>query len=118
MAANDVIAVYDLEYTSWEGAHQRDWSGPGEHMEIVQIGAVKLDGGKELKEIGGFEILVRPSINPRLSDYFTGLTGIEQADIDGNGRILNSDVNPVLDAIVSLTVPKPTGHTCGPRCPS
>lgn len=79
------IVVFDLEWTAWEGSKARDWSGPGEEMEIVQIGAVKLDGACGLAETGGFEVLVRPHINPGLSDYFTGLTGITQAMVERDG---------------------------------
>ena len=70
-----VIAVFDLEWTTWEGAQARNWSGPGEEREIVEIGAVKLDGRNSLREISAFDMLVRPRLNPLLSDYFTGLTG-------------------------------------------
>ncbi len=79
------IVVFDLEWTAWEGSKARDWGGPGEEMEIVQFGAVKLDGACGLAETGGFEALVRPRINPGLSDYFTGLTGITQAMVEQDG---------------------------------
>lgn len=77
------VVVYDLEYTTWEGAQARRWSGPGEHREIVQIGAVKLDD--DWQEIAAMELLVRPQINPTLSDYFIALTGISQAEVDRSG---------------------------------
>lgn len=79
------IVVFDLEWTAWEGSQTRDWSGPGEELEIVQIGAVRLDGANGLAETGGFETLTRPRINPQLSDYFTALTGITQARVDQSG---------------------------------
>lgn len=75
--------VYDLEYTTWEGARDRDWSGPGEHREIVQIGALKVDG--DFRERACLNLLVRPRINPGLSPYFTGLTGITQHQVDSQG---------------------------------
>lgn len=101
------VVVFDLEWTAWEGSQARGWNGPGEHMEIVQIGAVKLDGGLGLKETGGFETLVRPCINPDLSDYFTALTGITPAMVERNGvgfpaalkdfhRFVGSDTDMVL----------------------
>jgi len=34
LPAGDFI-VADLEYPSWEGAHARNWGGPGEFREIV-----------------------------------------------------------------------------------
>jgi inhibitor of KinA sporulation pathway (predicted exonuclease) len=90
-----IVAVFDLEWTTWEGAQARNWSGPGEEREIVEIGAVKLDGGDGLREIAAFEILVRPRINPALSAYFTGLTGITQAMVDTCGR-------PFADALAAF----------------
>ena len=77
--------VFDLEWTSWEGAAERNWAGPGEFREVVQIGAVSLAVGS-LEETGTFEILIRPVLNPILSGYFAALTGIKQADVDGHGR--------------------------------
>lgn len=77
------FVVYDLEYTSWEGARERRWSGPDEYREIVQIGAVCLDEG--FCEVAALEILVKPRRNPRLSDYFTQLTGITQARLEAEG---------------------------------
>ena len=35
------IVLLDTEYTTWEGAQDRNWSGLNEHREIVQIGAIK-----------------------------------------------------------------------------
>ena len=87
--------VFDLEWTSWEGAAERNWAGPGEFREIVQIGAVCLAAGS-LEETGAFEILIRPVLNPRLSAYFDRLTGIKQADVDGHGR-------PFADAMAAFT---------------
>jgi inhibitor of KinA sporulation pathway (predicted exonuclease) len=71
--------VYDLEYTTWEGARDRGWSGPGEHREVVQLGAVRLDGGAELS------LLVKPRLNPVLSDYFIELTGITRERVEAGG---------------------------------
>jgi inhibitor of KinA sporulation pathway (predicted exonuclease) len=76
--------VYDLEYTSWPGSWERGWSAPGEHREIVQIGAVRVDAA--FRELDCLCLLVRPRINPELSDYFMRLTGIGQADVERLGR--------------------------------
>lgn len=54
---------------------ERAWKGPGEHKEIVQIGAVVLDAAT-LEERRAFAVLVRPVKNPVLSDYFVELTRI------------------------------------------
>jgi len=79
------VVVFDLEWTAWEGSHENGWSAPGEEMEIVQIGAVRLNGADRLAETAQFSALVRPRINPALSAYFTGLTGITQAMVDADG---------------------------------
>jgi len=77
------VVVYDLEYTAWDGSVARNWSGPGEHREIVQIGAVILDADDGLRETGEFETLVKPRRNPVISDYLVKLTGISaQAVLD------------------------------------
>lgn len=75
------FVVADLEYTSWDGAPARDWGGPGEFREIVQIGAVKVAQNGGLRETDALMILVCPTLNPVLSDYFIELTGITNADI-------------------------------------
>jgi len=82
---HDLIGVLDVEWTSWEGARQRRWRGPGEEMEIVQIGAVALTDDAALAETAALDVLVTPRINPRLSDYFVRLTGITQARLDDEG---------------------------------
>jgi inhibitor of KinA sporulation pathway (predicted exonuclease) len=73
--------VFDLEFTAWTGSMASRWSRDGEHTEVVQIGAVKLDA-ESLKITGEFECLVRPRVNPRLSQYLTDLTGITNAMLD------------------------------------
>lgn len=78
-----MIVIFDMEWTSWPGSQARDWSGPGEHPEIIQIGAVRLDA--DLREIAIFDRLVKPRINPILSDFIIGLTGITQDRIDRDG---------------------------------
>ncbi|MFQ5619525.1 MAG: exonuclease domain-containing protein [Rhodospirillales bacterium] len=77
--------IFDLEFTAWEGSAARGWSGAGEYREIVQIGAVRVDGGNALAEVGRFKTYVRPVRNPVLSGYFVSLTGITQADVDRHG---------------------------------
>ncbi|GHJ32842.1 hypothetical protein TPA0910_72750 [Streptomyces hygroscopicus subsp. sporocinereus] len=80
--------VFDLEFTSWPGALERDWSGPGQLREIVQIGALRISVGHSADAhcvVEEFEALVRPVVNPRLSPYFTELTGIDQETVDREG---------------------------------
>jgi len=78
------IVVFDLECTTWEGAAARGWSGPGEHRELVQIGAALVETDN-FTELSLLKTLVRPSINPVLSDYFTNLTHITQEEVDEKG---------------------------------
>ena len=85
MIEGNQIVVFDMEYTAWEGSVQRDWSGPDEYREIVQIGAVKLDVRRGLEEVDSFEVMIRPRINSQLSDYFINLTGITQDRADREG---------------------------------
>lgn len=63
---------------------QSRWTRPGEYTEVVQIGAVKLDA-ESLKEVDCFEILVKPRINPVLSDYLVSLTGITNEALAARG---------------------------------
>jgi inhibitor of KinA sporulation pathway (predicted exonuclease) len=76
--------VFDLEFTAWEGSMESRWTRPGELTEVVQIGAVKLDAAS-LAEIDSFNMLVRPRVNPVLSDYLTELTGITNAAVAERG---------------------------------
>ncbi|KOG52583.1 exonuclease [Streptomyces griseoflavus] len=76
--------VFDLEFTSWPGSLEQDWSAPGQLREIVQIGALRLNDDCSVVE--EYEALVRPVASPRLSRYFTELTGITQEDVDQRGR--------------------------------
>ncbi len=78
--ARHPITVFDLEFTAWEGSMARRWLAPGEFTEVVQIGAVKLDP-QSCAELESFDVLVKPRLNPVLSDYLVRLTGVSNADI-------------------------------------
>ena len=84
-SSTDVLVVWDTEFTAWPGSQERGWTGPGEHRELVQIGAVALAATAEFKEIATFERVIQPTINPRLSPYFMELTGISQERVDCDG---------------------------------
>lgn len=80
------IIIFDTEFTAWEGSAQRNWSLDWEHREIIQIAAVKVDlnlSGAQV--VSSFNTLVKPVINPSLSDYIIQLTGIEQNVLDNMG---------------------------------
>ncbi|MFE3215769.1 3'-5' exonuclease [Streptomyces antimycoticus] len=82
------FVVFDLEFTSWSGSLERDWSEPGQLREIVQIGALRISTGHSADDhsvVEEYEALVRPVVNPRLSPFFTGLTGIDQETVDREG---------------------------------
>ena len=79
VSANSVEAmnliVVDLEATCW------DTSRPRNQMEIIEIGAVRLDAS--LTIVDEFACFVRPVVEPKLSQFCTALTTIQQADVDG-----------------------------------
>jgi inhibitor of KinA sporulation pathway (predicted exonuclease) len=79
-----LVVVFDLEFTAWEGSMESRWTRPGELTEVVQIGAVKLDA-ISLKEVDAFEMLVKPRVNPVLSDYLVALTGIDNKQLGVRG---------------------------------
>lgn len=82
-----IIIILDTEYTAWEGSAERDWSGPNEYKEIIEIGAVKVET-KNFQEIETLQIFVKPRKNPELSDYIKKFTGISQSNIDTEGKDL------------------------------
>lgn len=83
-ATNKQVIIFDTEFTTWEGAMARKWSGSNEHREIVQIAAQKIDLETETV-LDAFSCLVKPHINPVLSNYFSNLTGITQLHVEREG---------------------------------
>jgi len=69
------IVIYDTEFTTWEGAMERGWSGENEHRELVQIAAQRINLQTQVV-VGSFEVLVQPVVNPQLSEYFIDLTHV------------------------------------------
>lgn len=67
--------LFDIEATCWDGYHSNGI------QEIIELGALSYDRFGE--ENGTFLHLVRPEINPRLSQFCRELTGITQQDVDG-----------------------------------
>lgn len=89
--------LFDLEYTAWEGSMANRWLKPGEFREVVQIGAVKVDG-ISFETIAEFEVLVCPRINKTLSPYFENLTGITNAAVAARGI----DVGEAYDRFIAF----------------
>ena len=69
--------VVDLEATCSD-----DETVPRHQMEVIEIGAVMVDGAT-LEPIGEFQSFVRPVRHPQLTPFCRSLTSIEQADVDG-----------------------------------
>lgn len=78
------VVIFDTEFTTWEGAMERKWSGENEHRELVQLAAQKINL-QDNQVIGSFEMLVKPHINPKLSEYFIDLTHVTQEQVDTDG---------------------------------
>ncbi len=66
--------IYDLEATCWD-----DGSADKE-MEIIEIGAYRINDFGEVR--GKFSRFVRPVLNPTLSEFCLGLTGIRQVEVN------------------------------------
>ncbi len=94
----EIVVVFDTEYTTWEGAMERSWSGENEHRELVQIAAQKINL-QTAEVVDSFERFVIPRINCDLSDYFTELTHIMQQDIEEKGI----DFRVMLDDFLAWT---------------
>jgi len=74
--------IFDLEATCWADKEKQRHSS-----EIIEIGAVRVLGSPP-ERADTFNLLVRPVLNPVLSEYCTRLTGIEQKDVDG-GKVFH-----------------------------
>lgn len=81
---HEEAVLYDLEFTAWPGTLERIWSGKDEYREIIRIGAIRIDLDS-LQEVEVLDVLVKPSINPVLSDYCIELTGITDVQIQAEG---------------------------------
>jgi inhibitor of KinA sporulation pathway (predicted exonuclease) len=95
--------VFDLEFTAWTGSMASRWSRDGEHTEVVQIGAVKLDA-ETLKLTDDFECLVQPRVNPVLSRYLIELTGITNERLAANAVDFITAYRSFLDFVGSAPV--------------
>jgi len=85
VALPHTFIVFDLEYTSWPGAMERGWEAIGKFPEIVHIGAVLVGPDRAVDTAPVFDQLVKPRLEPVLSDYFKQLTAISQESVDRHG---------------------------------
>ena len=76
--------IFDLEFTAWEGSVAHRWSRPGEFTELVQIGALLVDA-RSFAVVREMDLLVKPRLNPVLSEYLVKLTGITNAELAARG---------------------------------
>jgi inhibitor of KinA sporulation pathway (predicted exonuclease) len=99
------VVILDLEYTSWKGSMERNWSVDWEFREIVQIGAVrvKVESDTFINE-ETFERLVKPVRNPRLSDHFSTLTGITDALVSEKGRCFTDALGDFIEFVQSSQI--------------
>jgi inhibitor of KinA sporulation pathway (predicted exonuclease) len=98
------VVVFDTEFTAWAGSMHRRWSGPGEHKEIVQIGAVVLDAAS-LEERRAYSVLIRPVRNPVLSDYFVTLTRITNERLTREGTDFATGLAAFVEVIADRSAP-------------
>lgn len=78
--------IYDTEFTAWPGSKEHNWSREGEAREIIQLAAIKVAiEDKQLVNVASLNVLVKPTINPVLSDYIQQLTGIKQSVLEDHG---------------------------------
>lgn len=85
--------IFDCEYLTATGAMRRYWAGPTDPDPLVaQIGAVNLSLDGDYKLLGSLKLYIQPKDrfgrNPGLDPFFTGLTGIDQAEMDKNAMPL------------------------------
>lgn len=79
------VTLFDLEVTSWPGAFEHGWREVNQHREVIEIGAIILDVSDNYREVDAFTRVVKPTLNPVLSDYIIDLIGITQHTVDAEG---------------------------------
>ena len=78
------LVIFDLEFTAWPNSMAGHWLTPGQFKEVVQFGALRLEL-ENLAVTATFDCLVKPRINPVLSEYFERLTGITNVRLAKEG---------------------------------
>lgn len=90
------IIIFDTEYTTWEGAMERGWSGPNEYRELVQLSAARVRLADK-QVVDTLSLYFKPVLNPVVSTYFSDLTGIDQATIDVKGVLCEEGIQQFLE---------------------
>mgnify|MGYP001633656452 CR=1 FL=1 len=85
------FVVMDLE---WNGAYCRQTRGY--FNEIIEIGAVRLDGG--LRPDGEFHAVIRPQVSSELSSIVRDLTSITPEELEELLPTLDSGMIPKMTA--------------------
>lgn len=101
--------LIDLEFTCWEDSLRTRWADPAHPAEVIEIGLAAYRADTRAVT-GSFASLVRPRVNPALSNYCRELLHIAQREIDAA-----EELPVVLGALEGwLRVqPAPTLPTCG-----
>ena len=73
--------LIDLEFTCWEDSVRTGWADPAHPAEIIEIGLAAFRVATRAVH-GSFTTLVRPRVNPVLSEYCCELLHIPQREID------------------------------------
>lgn len=86
IAALPQVVLIDCEFTCWEESVRTEWGDPQRPPELIEIALVEYL--PQDNRVGrSFEAVVRPRINPVLSDYCVRLTHISQAEVDRAARL-------------------------------
>ena len=76
-----IIVLIDAEFTCWEGSLASGWSDPAYPAEMIEIGMIAYDASTHT-ESAEFSSLVKPRVNPVLSDYCLTILPIRQTEVD------------------------------------
>jgi inhibitor of KinA sporulation pathway (predicted exonuclease) len=71
----------DLELTCWPDSVRTGWADPRRPPEVLEVGLALYDL-RAGEPVATFSTVVRPALNPVLSDYCRTLLTITQADVD------------------------------------
>ena len=84
------IILWDTEFTSWEGCIPANFDPEkNQFIEIIQLGAIRVST-TDYEILDELMILIKPVVNPQLSDYITKLTGITQEEVDTGLDLMDS----------------------------